>query len=131
MTRQRVLEPRDGESGDQHCEAEEHRPNPAAFRAASDQIASYTDDGGAGVASPGDLVDGGRQQNRDADDHSDCCRTNQLDDRNDAISPGEDAVMYQTTSNAECEHMRDSQTDGGAPHQAHDVPGDCSHMLAT
>jgi hypothetical protein len=27
--------------------------------------------------------------------------------------------MYQTTSNTECEHTRDSQTDGGAPHQAH------------
>jgi hypothetical protein len=36
--------------------------------------------------------------------------------------------MYQTTSNAECEPMRDSQTDGGAPHQAHDVPGDGSHI---
>jgi hypothetical protein len=52
MARQRVLEPRDGESGDQHCEAEEHRPSPTAFRAASHQIADYPDDGGAGVGSP-------------------------------------------------------------------------------
>ena len=47
----------------------------------------------------------------------------QLDDRNDAIGFGEFAVMDQTTSNAEREHVRDRQTDGGAPHQAHDVPG--------
>jgi hypothetical protein len=56
MTRQRVFERGDGESSDQHGDAEQDGPDPTAFRAASDQIADYTDDGGAGIPSPGDFV---------------------------------------------------------------------------
>jgi hypothetical protein len=108
MTRQRVLEPGDGESGDQHCEAEEHRPEPTAFRAASDQIAGYTDDGGAGIPSPGDLVDGWGQENRNTHNYRNCCGSSQLDHRSDAIGFGEFAIMDESTSNTERKHVRDS-----------------------
>jgi hypothetical protein len=36
--------------------------------------------------------------------------------------------MDEATSNAEREHVRDRQTDRGAPHQAQDVSGDGSHI---
>jgi hypothetical protein len=72
--------------------------------------------------------DGWSQENRNIHNYSDCGGGSQLDDRNDAIGLGEFAVVDETTSNAEREHVRDSQTDCGAPHQAHDVPGDGSHI---
>jgi hypothetical protein len=68
------------------------------------------------------------QQNRNTNNHRDCGGRSHLDDRNDAIGFGEFAVMDETTSNAEREHVRDRQTDCGTPHQAHDVPGDGSQI---
>ena len=56
MTRQPVFERGDGESSDEHCQAEQHGTNSASGGASGDKIADHTDDGGAGVASPGELI---------------------------------------------------------------------------
>ena len=121
MARQRVLEPGDGESNDEYCKAEQHGADPAVG-AAGDQIAGHTDDGGACVPSPGELVGRRDQQNRDTDNHRDYGGTSQLDDGNDAIGLGKLAVMHETTSYPEREHVRDCETNCGAPHQPQDVP---------
>ena len=91
--------------------------------AAGDQIAGHTDDGGAYLPSPGELVGRRDQQNRDTDNHRDCGGTSQLDDGHDAIGLGKLAVMDETTSNVEREHVRDRQPDRGAPHQPRMCPG--------
>ena len=123
MTRQRMFQRGDGESSDEHCQAEQHGADSAVGGASGDKIADHADDGGAGVASPSELIGWRDQQNRDTHKYRDGGGASQLNDGNDAIGPGEDAVVHETTGNAEREHMRDCQTDCGAPHQAQDVPG--------
>ena len=117
MTRQRVFERGDGESSDEHCQAEQHGTDSAVGGASGDKMADHTDDGGAGVASPGELIGWRDQQNRDTHKHSDGAGAGQLNEGNDAIGHGEDAVVHQTTGNAEREHMRDCKAASAAIRQ--------------
>ena len=72
MTRQRVFERRDGETSDEHSQAEQHGTDSTAGCASGDKIADHTDDGGAGIAGPGELIGWRDQQNRDTHKHRDC-----------------------------------------------------------
>jgi len=107
VTSQRLFDRGDCSGDDEDPDAEQHGTEPALLCATGDRIADNTDDGGARVASPVELTLCRCQENRDTDDSRDGRGTRQLDAGNDAIGPGKFTVVYEATSDAEREHVRD------------------------
>ncbi len=129
MTGQPVFEHGDDDGHCEDSEAEEDSAHPAVLGAACSEVADRTDDAGAGVTGPVEFGFGRGQQDRDADNDCNCRNGGQLNHGSDAIGPGELTIVHEATGNAEREHMRECQTESGAPYQSEDVPGDGRNVL--
>ena len=74
MTSQRVFQRRDHNGESEDTKAEQQCPHPALFGGASDPVTDHTDDRGADIAGPGELISRRRDQNGGADQQRNGCR---------------------------------------------------------
>jgi hypothetical protein len=74
MAPQRVFQRGDDDGESKDPKAEQQCTHPALFGSAGDPVTDHTDDGGADIAGPGELISWRRDQNGDADQQCNGCR---------------------------------------------------------